>query len=183
VYLCNAGPDGKTLADFNKPGAVNIIGDSGTMPSAALMAQLSAKNKNTNKVLQYPFITNLSAAAKSKEIDFILANGTYPELQLGAKCFWATGDKKIEGYEQAKSLHPELEILNVTYNYWFIVKNFFPGDMPKIKADITESWRTRPEWVELRKKRGWIDSTIPSGDEANIKMINQNRAIWDKHGN
>ena len=180
VYFCNAGPNGKSLEDFNKPGVTHIVADTNTLP-AATTEQFSKRNKNTVKLLMYPLISNVAAAAKANEIDYIFANGPWPEAQLGAKCFWVTGNYNVPGYKNGKDLYPDMDIMNLTYSYWFIAKGFTPAEMDKLRKDAVSVWTSKADWLEQRKKRGWADNLVPSTDIEAVKMHVSNKDIQQKY--
>jgi hypothetical protein len=178
-YFCNTGPNGASLDDFDRKGSVHAVGTAVTYPEVAMFQQISKDVGNTVKVLQYKLQSEVAAAAKSGEINFILANGPWPETQLGAKCFWTTGLNSIPGYARAVDLWPNNIIVKATYGAWYIAKGFTPEQMAKLRKDAADIWNEQ-EWTELRRKRGWDDAHVTQGADASMQTIDTTRSIWNQ---
>lgn len=178
-YFCNTGPTGKTQEDFIRQGSKSAVGTAVTYPEVAMFNIISKDSSITVKVLQYKLQTEVAAAAKSGEIDFILANGPWPETQLGAKCFWTTGKQKIEGYARGVDIWPNNSTMITTYGAWYIAKGFSKEQMAKLREDAADIWREQ-EWTELRRKRGWDDSRVTKSLEDSVANIEATRKIWNE---
>jgi hypothetical protein len=180
-YFCNTGPNGKLLEDFVKPNSRWSVGTSRNLPDNALFDKISKDIGNKIKVIPYELASNLAAAGKSGEIDFIISNGPWPEQQLGAKCFFVTGPYKVPGYANATDIWPNNEVLKLTYGYWFIAKGYTPEQMEKLRKDAKEIWSQSKDWTELRKKRGWNDSFVDLPLDQSVTLLDNNREIWNKY--
>jgi hypothetical protein len=178
-YFCNTGPNGKTLDDFIKQGSQSVIGTAVTYPEVAMFNIISKDSKITAKVLQYTLQTEVAAAAKSGEIDFIMANGPWPEIQLSAKCFWTTGKQNIQGYARGIDLWPDNPTMITTYGAWYIAKGFSADQMAKLRKDALDIWN-EAEWTELRRKRGWDDNRVSNGITDSVAKIESTRKVWNE---
>lgn len=179
LYFCNIG-DNKTLEDFLRPGTSWVVGTNSNQPDFAFFDKVSKEAGNKIKVLQLELVPAAITAAKSKEIDFIMANGSWPETALGAKCFFVTGTQKITGYKNATELWPNNEISRITYGYWFIAKGYTAEQMEKLRKDAKEIWQGK-EWTELRKKRAWNDDHVSMSMDEAVKVLEDHRSIWTKY--
>jgi hypothetical protein len=179
VLLCNAG-NGKTLEDFKKAGANWTIGDASTFPKY-VTDKIAKENKNNIKTVLYATANEVATAAKAGELDFIWANGSWPETQLNAKCFVASGINEVPGIVKASDVWPNLPETKITYGIWLIAKGFQKDELAKLKKDAKESWETSTTWVEMRRKRNFIDAYVDklTEDQA-MEIINRDREIWRK---
>jgi hypothetical protein len=142
-------------------------------------SEISKLTGNKSKVLHYPTVASISAAAKAGEVDFFIANGPWAEQQLGSKCFWVTGDKPIEGYKMGKDIFPTVDQMRITYGYWFIAKGFKPEELAKLRTDAKDVWTNKKEWVDYRKKRGWDDRTVDMSLDQAATALNLEMKIWN----
>lgn len=178
LFFCNNGPKGKSLEDFIKPNSQHTVGDSMNAPTEKMFKRMDADVKNRTRFVPFDYNTQTAAAAKSGEIDFIIASGLWPEQQLGAKCLWHTGDVTVEGYKRAVDIWPNNKMLQSTYSFWFIAKGFNAKEMAEIRKTVAEYWATNKDWIELRKKRGWEDVMVPKDLNIAIKQIDMEYKIW-----
>ena len=178
LFFCNNGPNGKTMEDFLKPGSRHSVGDSMNAPTAQIFKRIDSDVKNHTRAIPFDYNTQTAAAAKSGEIDFIIASGLWPEQQLGAKCFWHTGDVTVEGYKRAIDIWPNNKMLQATYSFWFIAKGFNTKEMADLRKTISDQWSTNKDWIELRKKRGWEDRMVPTDLKIAVQQIETEYKIW-----
>jgi hypothetical protein len=178
LYFCNNGPSGKTLEDFLKPGSSHSVGDSANAPTVKIFKQIDRESNIKTRAIVFDVNTKTAAAAKSGEIDFILASGNWPEQQLGAKCFWTTGDMAVDGYKRGKDLWPNNKMLDTTYIYWFLAKGFTPEELTQLRKTAMQAWKESGDWIELRKKRGWEDHMVPTDPKIALRYIDTEFKIW-----
>lgn len=179
MFLCNTG-NGKTLDDFRKPGASWTVGEASIFPKY-ITDKVAKENKNTLKTVLYLTANDVAAAAKAGELDFVWANGNWPELQLNGKCFAATGINDVPGMVRATAVWPNVPELKLTYGWWVIAKGYKTDELAKLKKDIRDAWEKDPVWTELRKKRNFIDAYVDKlTDQQAMEIIDRDRAIWQQ---
>lgn len=179
IYLCNVG-NGKTLEDFRKPGATWTIGDATTFPKF-ISDKLGKANKNNLKFILYDTTSSVTTAAKAGELDFVWANGNWPETQLNGKCFVTTGTNDVAGMQKATDIWPDISELKLTYAWWIIAKGYTQEELTKLKKDIRTAWETDTTWVELRKKRNFNDNYVNKlTEQQSIEILDRDREIWRK---
>ena len=178
MYFCNSKATGKTWEDFIKPGSTHIIGTTANMPDNALVESFNKEFKIKAKIMQFRVTSDLAASAKAGELDFIVSNGPWVELQLGAKCFWITGHNQVPGYALGKDIMPNNQLMLSTSGLWFIAKGFTPEQMDKLRKDAADIWK-EDAWVELRKRRAWNDSTVLVPADKIQELLETDRNIWN----
>ena len=178
IYFCNSKANGKTWEDFIKPGSTHIIGGTNNLPENALVESFNKEFGIKAKLLQFRVTSELAASAKAGELDFIISNGPWVELQLGAKCFWITGHNQVPGYALGKDIMPNNQLMLSTSGLWFIAKGFTPEQMDKLRKDAADIWR-EDAWVELRKRRAWNDSTVLVPADKIQELLETDRNIWN----
>ena len=181
IYFCNTGPNGKSWEDFVRPGSVHIVGDTNNLPAYSFFDQISKITGNRSKVIQYANLPPLTAAIKSREVDFFLANGPWAEQQIGATCFFVTGTTPVEGHKLGIELFPTVDMMRLTYGYWFVAKGFTADQMSKLRKDAHKIWTTRSEWVDYRKKRGWDDKRVDISIDQAIAQLDDEMQVWNKY--
>jgi len=177
LFFCNNGPNGKTFEDFLKPGSKHVVADSMNLPGIKTFKVIQSEVKNEIRVVNFETSSQSAAAAKSGDVDFVVATGPWPEQQLNAKCFWTTGDIATPGYALARDIWPKNKLLDVTYGFWAIAKGFSPTEMEDLRKTTHDIWSTNPDWVELRKKRRW-DELVPKDLKTAIRQIETEHKIW-----
>jgi len=180
IYFCNSKANGKTWEDFIKPGSTHIIGGTNNMPENSLVESFNKEFGIKAKLLQFRVTSELAASAKAGELDFIISNGPWVELQLGAKCFWITGHIQVPGYALGKDIMPKNPLMLITTGNWFIAKGFNPDQMSKLRKDAADIWR-EDAWVELRKRRAWNDSTVLIPDDKIQEVLETDRNLWNTY--
>jgi hypothetical protein len=179
LYLCNAG-NGKTLEDFRKPGAAWKVADSNFIPKA-INDKLAKSNNNKLTIIPYDSANAVATAAKAGELDFIWANGNWPELQLNGKCFITSGTNDVQGMQKGVDVWPNIPELKTTYGYWIIAKGFKGEELAKLKKDVRNAWETDAAWIELRKKRNFVDSYVDKlTEQQSLEIISRDKEIWGK---
>jgi hypothetical protein len=181
IYFCNTGPNGKTWEDFIKPGSVHIIGDTNNLPAYSFFDQISKATGNRSKVIQYANLPPMTAAIKSNEVDFFLANGPWAEQQIGSKCFFITGLVPIDNHKLGIELFPNIDIMKLTYGYWFVAKGFNTEEMAKLRKDAQDIWNNKSDWVDYRKKRGWNDNLVKIPLDQAIEQLNIEMQVWNRY--
>ena len=179
LYMCNAG-NGKTIEDFRKPGASWKVGDSNALPKV-INDKLEQANNNKLTIVPYDGLNAVATSAKAGELDFIWAISNWPESQLGAKCFFVLGTTDVQGMQKAIDIWPNISELKTSFGFWVIAKGFKGEEFAKLKKDVRNAWETDAAWIEIRKKRNFVDSYIDKlTDQQSLEMINRDREIWGK---
>jgi hypothetical protein len=181
IYFCNTGPNGKTWEDFVRPGSVHIIGDTNNLPAYSFFEQIDRITGARSKIIQYANLPPLTAAIKSSEVDFFLANGPWAEQQIGSKCFFVTGTAPVEGHKLGIDLFPTVDMMKLTYGYWFVARGFTAEQLSDLRKTAHEIWATKQEWVEFRKKRGWDDRVVDIPLDRAAEQLTTEMEIWNRY--
>jgi tripartite-type tricarboxylate transporter receptor subunit TctC len=180
-FLCNTGPEGKTTEDLTKKGTKYIIGDSSASPTEQMVSHINKVSNTNSKVVHFDFnYSVVAAAAKSGEVDFLIANGTWPETQLGAKCLWSTGTVKVGEYPLAKDIWPDNRSFLSSAFSWFIAKGFTKDELSELRKVTADTWLNNSDWKALRKKRGWDDAMVPKSVNESVDKIRTEYSIWNE---
>lgn len=150
ISMCAIG--NKTFQDYIIQKSSHVVGVMAqSVPYYKLFDEIEKKYNIKHNILVYKNSAELTAAGKSKEVDFVLMSHDAAE-QLGFKCIWTLGENT--DVLRARDLWPDNPINSAGSFLWLMQKNLNNNQIEKLKKDIQDIYNEK-EWQEVNRTKGY----------------------------